>query len=304
MSRYLDISIERKTEKGWRHFFDASYADGMELINCGALRDLFSATDYTGHYTEFALQRMTELADETILNIGMKIAEDGFLSPICIDSPLYPYKYVRVDHLVATGISRNEILDTLEKMTHNIKTKFNNVFILIKPENVDDAINANLKIFKIGPRSSIMLDSPFVATLFLKHTATNDWFDGVMHCTYINNEGKEAKQYTLPPKAKILYYKDIIAMRDDLEKDIAKAKESMNDDIRLSRLLKQYTNDVPDNDWNTNLGHIVQRLISENNPKNLDYVYEDLETLENQKAELNKLIMITGENGRVIWSIS
>ena len=91
---------------------------------------------------------------------------------------------------------------------------------------------------------------------------------------------------------------------DDIEKDIARAKESMNDDIRLSRLLKQQTSNVPDNDWNTALGQIVQNLINENSLEDLDYIYEDLETLENQKAELDKLIMLTGENGRVIWSIS
>ena len=302
MSSYLDISIERKTEKGWRHFFDASYVEGMELINCRILRDVFSDTDC---YTEFALQRMLELTDETILNIGIKIIEDEFLTPIRTDSPLYPYKYTRVDHVVATGILRNEILNKLEKMTHSIETRFNDIFILIKPENVNDTINANLiKISKIGPRSGIKLNSPFAALQFLKYTVTNDWFDGIMYCTYIGNDGKEAKQYILPSKAKVSYYKDIIAMRDDLEKDIVRAKESMNDDIHLSRLLKQQTSDVPDNDWNTALGQIVQNLINENSPEDLDYIYEDLETLENQKAELDKLIMLTGENGRVIWSIS
>ena len=93
-------------------------------------------------------------------------------------------------------------------------------------------------------------------------------------------------------------------MRDDLEKDIVRAKESMNDDIRLSRLLKQQTSNVPDKDWNTSLGHIVQNLINENNPEDLDYAYEDLEILKSQKAELDKLIMLMGENGRIIWSIS
>lgn len=302
MSSYLDISIERKTEKGWRHFFDASYVEGMELINCRILRDVFSDTDC---YTEFALQRMLELTDETILNIGIKIIEDEFLTPIHTDSPLYPYKYTRVDHVVAIETSRNEILNELEKMTHSIKTRFNDVFILIKPENVNDAINVNLiKISKIGPRSGIKLDSPFAALQLLKYTTTNDWFDGIMYCTYIGNDGKEAKQYILPSEAKVSYYKDIIAMRDDLEKDIVRTKESMNDDIRLSRLLKQQTSGVPDKDWNTSLGHIVQNLINENNPEDLDYAYEDLEILKSQKAELDKLIMLTGENGRIIWSIS
>lgn len=300
MSRFLDLSIERNTKKGWQHFYDASYTEGMELINCYALRDVFSDTDC---YDCLALQQMPELTDETILNIGIKI-EEGLLTQIHVDSPLYPYKFRRVDNVINDNLSKDEILEELEKMMHSIQTRFNDVIILIKPENVDDVINTSLKITQVGLRFGIKLDGPYAATQAFKYQALNDWFDGLTYCSYLNDNNEEVKQYTMPAEAKVSSYKDLLAMKSIIEKDIIRAKEAINDEARLSRLLKQQTSGVLDDDWNTSLGHIIKSLIDNDDSDFSEYAVNDIEELENQKAELDKLILITGENGRVIWSIS
>ena len=304
MSSYLDLSIERNTKEGWKHIYSASYEEGMEIINCRVLRDFFAETD---HYEAYGMAYSTTLTEETLLNLAMKIEEKGFLSPIREDSPYYPYKYRRIETLVSDCLSRDEIIAELKKMMHSIKTRFNNVIILVKPENYDDVVKTNVMMSSVGLRCGMIFSQPYNAFNALTNDTKledKDWFDGIVYCDYVNDKtGELVKQYIMSQHSKISTYKNLLAMKEEVEKRIAKVKESMKDDVRLSKLLAHETEGVTDNEWDTSLGRIIKELIS-NDSEFTDYTDNYLEELEMQKFELEKLILITGENGRVIWSIS
>lgn len=304
MSSYLDLSVERNTKEGWKHIYSASYEEGMEIINCRVLRDFFAETE---HYDAYAMAYSTNLTEETLLNLAMKIEEKGFLSPIREDSPYYPYKYRRVETLVGDCLSKDEIVAELEKMTHSIKTRFNHVIVLVKPENYDDVVKTNAMMSSVGLRCGMIFSQPYHAFNALTNDTKledKDWFDGIVYCDYVNDKtGESVNQYIMSQHSKISTYKNLLAMKEEVEKSIAKVKESMNDNVRLSKLLARETEGVTDDDWDTSLGHIIKDLIG-NDSEFTDYTDEYLEGLETTKAELEKLILITGENGRVIWSIS
>lgn len=299
MGRYLDLSIERKTEEGWKHLYSASYEEGMELINCCILRDLFSETEC---YSSFGL---STLADETIINLGIKIEENGVFMPIKKDSVCYPYRYRRVETLVGDSLSKDKIIDKLKRMSRDIKIRFNDTIVLVKPECLDDAVSIGVTMSAVGLKNGIKFPCPWNACFALKadmKLKDKDWFNGIAYCEYYDDDGKEVKQYAIPQTLKISTYKDLICMKEGLEKDIAKAEESMSDDARLSKILADRTTSVAEDDWSTSLGRIVKELMS--NEPLISYTTEELDELKAQKSELEKLILMVDENGRVVWSIS
>ena len=92
-------------------------------------------------------------------------------------------------------------------------------------------------------------------------------------------------------------------MLKDLEKELLQIEESKTQNAIISRALREATEDLEEKDFNNKLGEIVKDLIN-NGSEFTDYSFEYEEELRMQSKELNTLLKLVGDNGRIIWSVN
>ena len=303
MGSYLNFSIERKLSSGeWVHFYDLPYDDDLLIVNDRVLRDSFYDTEFYDGTPD-----INELCDKTKANMCSKIERHGIFCHVDEESDLYPYKFKCFENyywMYTSCNTKEKILKKLDELDKDLDTKFNDVGILIKDAYLKELFDKNYDIITFDDRSYLHLFmSPHSAknALLYNPDFQKDYFWGIASLKYLNSKKKEVKQYKLTNNTRVSSYNSLLAMKSDLEKSIKKAELSMSDDARLSQILSDACEEADEDDWNTSLGKIVKSLIKNDN---FSYSEEYIDGLKLQLQELEKLIFITGINGRVIWNIS
>ena len=92
-------------------------------------------------------------------------------------------------------------------------------------------------------------------------------------------------------------------MLKDLEKDLKQIEESKTQNAIIARTLKEATEDLEEKDFDSKLGEIVKDLMNTDSEFD-DYSREYEEEIRSQIEELNTLIKLVGENGRIIWNVN
>ena len=122
---------------------------------------------------------------------------------------------------------------------------------------------------------------------------------------YVDAErgNKSIPQYTLEQGTAISYPKDLNLMLKDLEKELKQIEESKTQSAIIARALREATEDLEEKDFDNKLGEIVKDLMNTDSEFD-DYSREYEEEIQSQVEELKILIKITGEEGRIIWSVN
>ena len=92
-------------------------------------------------------------------------------------------------------------------------------------------------------------------------------------------------------------------MLKDLEKELKQIEESKTQSAIIARALREATEDLEEKDFDNKLGEIVKDLMNTDSEFD-DYSREYEEEIQSQVEELKILIKITGEEGRIIWSVN
>ena len=92
-------------------------------------------------------------------------------------------------------------------------------------------------------------------------------------------------------------------MLKDLEKDLKQIEESKTQNAIIAKTLKEATEDLEEKDFDSKLGEIVKDLMNTDSEFD-DYSREYEEEIRSQIEELNTLIKLVGENGRIIWNVN
>ncbi len=167
-----------------------------------------------------------------------------------------------------------------------------------------------------GQNYYLTFESPYEASQFVKYTLAkalekqnagiDDLSNGsLVSFQYVDAEkgNKSIPQYTLEQGTAISYPKDLELMLKDLEKELLQIEESKTQNAIISRALREATEDLEEKDFDNKLGEIVKDLMNTDSEFD-DYSREYEEEIQSQIKELKILIKITGEEGRIIWSVN
>lgn len=162
----------------------------------------------------------------------------------------------------------------------------------------------------------LTFENPYEASQFVKYNLSKalekqnadieDLSNGsLVSFQYVDVEkgGRRVPQYTLEQGTAISYPKDLELMLKDLEKELLQIEESKTQNAIISRALREATATLEEKDFDNNLGEIVKDLIN-NDSEFTDYSFEYEEELRMQSKELNTLLKLVGDNGRIIWSVN
>ena len=116
-------------------------------------------------------------------------------------------------------------------------------------------------------------------------------------------ENKSIPQYTLEQNTAISYSRDLNLMLKDLEKELKQIEESKTQNAIIAKTLKEATEDLEEKDFDSKLGEIVKDLMNTDSEFD-DYSREYEEEIRSQIEELNTLLKLVGENGRIIWNVN
>ena len=167
-----------------------------------------------------------------------------------------------------------------------------------------------------GQNYYLTFESPYEASQFVKYTLSkalkkqnahiDDLSNGsLVSFQYVDAERgmKSIPQYTLEQGTAISYPKDLSLMLKDLEKELKQIEESKTQRAVIARTLREATGNLEEKDFDNKLGEIVKDLMNTDSEFN-DYSREYEEEIQSQIEELKTLIKITGEEGRIIWSVN
>lgn len=167
-----------------------------------------------------------------------------------------------------------------------------------------------------GQNYYLTFESPYEASQFVKYTLSKalekqntdigDLSNGsLISFQYVDTErgNKSIPQYTLEQNTAISYPRDLNLMLKDLEKDLKQIEESKTQNAIIARTLKEATEDLEEKDFDSKLGEIVKDLMNTDSEFD-DYSREYEEEIRSQIEELNTLIKLVGENGRIIWNVN
>lgn len=167
-----------------------------------------------------------------------------------------------------------------------------------------------------GQNYYLTFESPYEASQFVKYTLSkalekqnagiDDLSNGsLVSFQYVDAEkgNKSIPQYTLEQGTAISYPRDLNLMLKDLEKELAQIEESKTQNAIIARTLREATEDLEEKDFDNKLGEIVKDLMNTDSEFD-DYSREYEEEIQSQIKELKILIKITGEEGRIIWSVN
>lgn len=167
-----------------------------------------------------------------------------------------------------------------------------------------------------GQNYYLTFESPCEASQFVKYTLSKtlekqnadieDLSNGsLVSFQYVDTErgNKSIPQYILEQNTAISYPRDLNLMLKDLEKDLKQIEESKTQNAIIARTLKEATEDLEEKDFDSKLGEIVKDLMNTDSEFD-DYSREYEEEIRSQIEELNTLIKLVGENGRIIWNVN
>lgn len=167
-----------------------------------------------------------------------------------------------------------------------------------------------------GQNYYLTFESPYEALQFVKYTLAKalekqnadikDLSNGsLVSFQYVDAErgNKSIPQYTLERGTAISYPKDLNLMLKDLEKELNQIEESKTQSAVIARTLREATGNLEEKDFDNKLGEIVKDLMNTDSEFD-DYSREYEEEIQSQIEELKTLIKITGEEGRIIWSVN
>lgn len=167
-----------------------------------------------------------------------------------------------------------------------------------------------------GQNYYLTFESPYEASQFVKYTLAKALEKQNAHIDDLSNGSlvsfkyvdagrgnKSVPQYTLEQGTAISYPRDLNLMLKDLEKELAQIEESKTQNAIIARTLREATEDLEEKDFDNKLGEIVKDLMNTDSEFD-DYSREYEEEIQSQIEELKTLIKITGEEGRIIWSVN
>lgn len=166
-----------------------------------------------------------------------------------------------------------------------------------------------------GQSYYLTFESPYEASQFVKYTLAKALEKQNAHIDDLSNgslvsfqyvdagRGKSVPQYTLEQGTAISYPRDLNLMLKDLEKELAQIEESKTQNAIIAKTLREATEDLEEKDFDNKLGEIVKDLMNTDSEFD-DYSREYEEEIQSQIEELKTLIKITGEEGRIIWSVN
>lgn len=149
MSSYLDFSVERKTDKGWKQIYSTDYDDDIEVVSPYVLKPVFWDTDCFQKFADFE----DELTLETLCMHGIKIErvpnpedDDSYSAQWnkeTYNSKSYPYKYKPFIftslalYFPGTGSDKKQALIEQFKLLCKSERKFVDTLIGVSIEGID-----------------------------------------------------------------------------------------------------------------------------------------------------------------------
>lgn len=325
MSSYLNFTIERKNENdNWVCVAESTYDENLDIINPYILKPIFFDTDC------YQIED-SEISEQAWYKFTSKIERQEQYGTD------YPYQYKYILPEIFDTPDRKTAIETLEKICHS-KNKHNDLLLKCDISNIDVNKDALLTIFsfisssestidtnsmnlyhqfveeknneklkeilsKIGNVTQNIFtflydDSPFSLLETLKYNCYFRDYSIIRSISLVDyyDSGIKLRQYEYDYK--ISYRKDIQYMLKEIEKQI-KTYELNN---KAENIAKEYIADILegyDHERNTELYKKLKKYCK-NYTESDDEYYEELMS---QKAELEKVLMFMGNNGRMLWSI-
>lgn len=280
MSEYLDISIERQTDDGWKHLMNVDYDDDLSIINARLLRDYFRDNGFSMPANE------EDITPESLEVFSEKIYRDShFPTAIAKTSKRYPYNYKCIEDLY----SADDVIAKLQQLSES-DNKYREVVLTFNEDETE----------------SLVFPTPYRALQSLKYDPdyagkANIFSKDIMVRRFVDKKGNEVRQSMIKYGTEVSTYDDLKLFLRSIEKDLKNAEESRNDSKRLQALLRNELADVPKSEFKSELGKAVKHLMGK------EHIVFDNEYIDELKAaieELKFLIKIVAPNGRIIWNIS